>query len=311
LSIPAQLSDIVMRAMVKSPEGRFQTADEFREALKAVREQRPAQPVAQVPAQAVPQPQGFTPVAVPALVPVPSVRKVTRGAWVGMGAVAAVLGIVAAATLLPHFSATLAGQKPASSTDMQAASTGADTPAPQGVPGIDVPRQPTSTSTTASEGSSAFSALAGGGSATGKLALRPAVKKAQHSAVSVSRSAGTIPAPVATSASPTRPTPAASISSAPAAPAGPSSQEVRQAHERMINLDARASAASSGVQHIRSQQQAQGLEMRGDILASMNRLNSFMNEADRALQQNDVAAANEYMERADTEISTLERFLGR
>ena len=56
----------------------------------------------------------------------------------------------------------------------------------------------------------------------------------------------------------------------------------------MMNLDARASAASTGVEQIRSQQQAQGFDIRGDVLASMNRLNNFMKEADRALSQHDL-----------------------
>lgn len=79
----------------------------------------------------------------------------------------------------------------------------------------------------------------------------------------------------------------------------------------MMNLDARASAASTGVEQIRSQQQAQGFDIRGDVLASMIRLNNFMKEADRALSQHDLQTANEYMDRADKEISTLESFLGR
>ncbi len=84
-----------------------------------------------------------------------------------------------------------------------------------------------------------------------------------------------------------------------------------QARERMIELDSKADAAKAGIQQIRSQQQAQGLDMRGDILASMNRMNAYLNEADRALSQNDLQAANDNMDRAEKEISTLETFLGR
>ncbi len=79
----------------------------------------------------------------------------------------------------------------------------------------------------------------------------------------------------------------------------------------MMNLDARAQSADAGVQQIRSQQQAQGVDIRGDILASMNRMNNFMNQANSALARKDLAAANDYMERADHEIATLEKFLGR
>jgi serine/threonine-protein kinase len=78
-----------------------------------------------------------------------------------------------------------------------------------------------------------------------------------------------------------------------------------------MNLDARGQSAASGVQQIRTQQQAQGLDMRGDIVAAMNRMQNLLNEADRAVSQKDLQAANEYMDRADHEISTLEKFLGR
>jgi serine/threonine-protein kinase len=65
------------------------------------------------------------------------------------------------------------------------------------------------------------------------------------------------------------------------------------------------------VESIRSQQQKQGFDIRGDILAAMNRLDSDLREAHTALAQNDLKAAGEYLERADKETTTLEKFLGR
>jgi serine/threonine-protein kinase len=79
----------------------------------------------------------------------------------------------------------------------------------------------------------------------------------------------------------------------------------------MIHLDARADAARAGVQQIRSQQQAQGFDIRGDVLSSLNKMNSFLTEANNALSQNDVQAANEYMDHAEAEVANLEKFLGR
>ena len=107
----------------------------------------------------------------------------------------------------------------------------------------------------------------------------------------------------------TKVTPAPESANTP--PPGPSKQEIAQTRERMIQLDAKADAAKVGIQQIRNQQQAQGLDMRGDILAAMNRMTSYLNEADRALSQNDLQAANDNMDRADKELSTLETFLGR
>lgn len=78
-----------------------------------------------------------------------------------------------------------------------------------------------------------------------------------------------------------------------------------------MNLEARSDAARSGVQSIRSQQQAQGLDIRGDVLASMSRMNSDLREAQSAIAQGDLKAASEYMDRADHETAALEKFLGR
>lgn len=66
----------------------------------------------------------------------------------------------------------------------------------------------------------------------------------------------------------------------------------------------------SGVQQIRTAQQAQGLDIRGDILGALNRMNNDLREANSALDRDDVKAAHEYMDHADHEIATLEAFLG-
>jgi serine/threonine-protein kinase len=86
---------------------------------------------------------------------------------------------------------------------------------------------------------------------------------------------------------------------------------MRKGHDRLMSLDARAQSADAGVQQIRGQQQAQGLDLRGDILAAMNRMHNDMNEANSALARNDLETANDYMDRADREIAILEKFLGR
>lgn len=67
----------------------------------------------------------------------------------------------------------------------------------------------------------------------------------------------------------------------------------------------------AGVGQIRNQQQAQGLDIRGDILAAMNRLRHQLDEAGRALNAGDLQTANDYMNRADNETTRLEKFLGR
>ncbi len=206
---------------------------------------------------------------------------------------AAILALVAAATLLPHVFKTNASQKP-TAADTQAVpsspdaggATSASTPAP------DTSQQPNPLSTATPAQSQPAPVVTQPGLSTASSPKTQAVKQ-QQQAVSHA-----LPSQVAVQQQPV-----------PAAPAGPSPQEIRQARDRYSNLEARADAARSGVQQLRSQQQAQGFDIRGDVLGSLNRMNAAMNEANRALSQNDLQTADSYMDRADTEVSGLEKFL--
>jgi hypothetical protein len=104
---------------------------------------------------------------------------------------------------------------------------------------------------------------------------------------------------------PKNPPPQSNPSPAVAAP------EMRRAQDRMIDLEARADAAVSGVESIRRQQQAQGYDMRGDVLAAMNRMRSYLAAANRALAQRNTEMAASAMDKAEVDLSTLEKFLGR
>jgi serine/threonine-protein kinase len=342
-AVPPKLNDIVLMAMQKNPELRFQTADAFRNAIKSLRQPPAAQPVPQplgfaavdLSASAVmPQQQGFSPVAaassasapqpqayapvappVPAAaqpqqefapvgpVPVaaaPSANKSHRGLWIGLGALAAILALVAAATVLPRVYATFASQKAsvaATPTPAAAPSTDSASAAPQNPSQSGDATQPASTGATTTEAAPATSTTATPAATTPAPPSQTVVNKPHRTDASPGSSQAAQPATTA--------------SSSPAVPAGPSRQEIRQAHDRLMSLEARADAARSGVQQIRSQQQAQGLDIRGDILSAMSRMNNSLGEANRALNQNDLQAADEYMERADKEASRLESFLGR
>jgi len=355
-SLSPELNAIVLRALEKDPLNRYQTAQEFHDALKALRQGHAsvpaALPVAAPPpaftpaptaagafsatsmgfaagagaaasgqpaaAQAVgggftpvanPAPPAFAPVGGPVAVPVAkSGSKSHRGLWIGLGALAAVLALVAVAVVLPHVFATFAKQKLSSaSTDQTTASTaapGQQAPAPtQTDPTPTTPAAavtPTDTSTTSpttpQKGNAGTPAQGAGGSPH-----RPAYTgtTAQAGSSGSAGSGNPVGAVV----------PAAQV--VPPVPAGPSPQEIRETRDRLSNLESRADAARSGVESIRSQQQRQGLDIRGDILGAMNRLSTDLREAHSALSQNDLEAAAEYMQHADRETVTLEKFLGR
>jgi serine/threonine protein kinase len=280
-ALPPELNNIVLRAMVKHPDGRFQTADEFCNAILTLRGQQP---------QAVAQNKGFVPVPV-AAAPATASNKGHRGLWIGLGATAAILALVVAATLLPHVFATHAGQKPATAMNSQDSGPAAT----QSTSPIGPSPQQSNPLTTATPN-------------TGGTAAPAPTLQAQSQAVSPKHGKA---AGMATKLPLTNAPTAPAMSAAPPAPAGPSPAEIREAHDRYANLESRADAAKSEVQTIRNQQQAQGLDMRGDIVAAMNRLNNEMGEANRALNENDLETANQYMDRAERDLATLENFLGR
>ena len=286
-ALSPELNNIVLRAMVKVPDGRFQTAEEFRNAIKGL-----SQPQETVPVAAPVQQQGFAPVAGVASgakvgASAPAASKGHRGLWIGLGAVAAILALVAAATLLPPLFKTHAGQKaPAAATDSQTPAAVPD--AQPTTPAVDTSQPATPPSTTPQTTPD----------------TTPVVSQPSAATTPASKPAGGKPARTAVASTPSQ-------TAVPPTPAGPSPQEIRQAHDRLMELDAKAEAARAGVQQIRSQQQAQGFDIRGDVLTSMNRMNNYLGEANRALSQNDIQAANEYMDRADTEVAALEKFLGR
>jgi eukaryotic-like serine/threonine-protein kinase len=287
-TLPAGLNEVVLHAMSKAPEARFQSAEEFRQALLKAQQGSestasmsmtalPVQPLPASPVQPLPVPP--MPPPLPNYVP----EKSRRGLWLGLGAAAAILAIVAAATLLPHFFATQASQKPASSV------TDAPTPSPS----------------------------TGGGTA-GAPSNPPVESPTPPPKESVA--AKTETAPNQPSQAPTPPNRAvlspdagkpALVAAEPALPPGPTRQEIAQARERMIQLDSKAEAARSSIEQLRSQQQAQGLGLRGDIAGSLNRMNAYISEANRSVNEGDIETANADMDRAEKELSTLEKFLGR
>ena len=278
--ISPELNNIVLRAMAKAPDRRFQTAEEFRTALCNLKE-----------AGAECNAPKAIPIAVPVSAEGPAARqsKSYRGLWLSLGAGSAIVAMILAATFVPRMVATHAGQN-----SVTPATDNIPAPPPSNSAKPSQLAQPkTSPASTNPPATSAPRSVTGGGRS---------VQSPNQSAVpsTYPRNDHSQPTPLPPSAKATaQPSP------------GPSYQEIAQARERMIQLGAQADAARDGIQQIRNQQQAQGLDLRGDMLASMNRMNAYLNEANRALKQNDLQAANDNMDRAETEIATLNAFLGR
>jgi TIR domain len=92
---------------------------------------------------------------------------------------------------------------------------------------------------------------------------------------------------------------------------GPSREEMESINARLIQLQARAEAVRSSLDRLRQQQAANGLGLRHDMAASANRLEGYLQAAERAIQNNTVQAARNNIDGADGELNKLEAFLGK
>jgi eukaryotic-like serine/threonine-protein kinase len=318
-SLSRELNDIVLRALAKDPGARFQTAEEFRSALKALREPQAAPagiaaaaavavPMSAPAAQAAPS---FEPTPGPAAAParnsmpglapgfasIPASTtqpqsKSHRGLWIGLGALAAVLAIAAAFAFLPRFFPMHAGQKTGPQVAGNAAPA-ASTPAPQpaATTSNPSPANPVTPSEPAAPGPSA-------GPAPARRERAPYSSAASPQPGSSPTDQPAAPQNVA---APTEPAP----------PPGPSPEEIRHERDRFADLDARANTVTDAVQQLRHQQQAQGYDMRGDVVGELNRMHTDLREANDALHDHDLDTARDYMDKANEELRKLEQFLGQ
>jgi serine/threonine-protein kinase len=90
-----------------------------------------------------------------------------------------------------------------------------------------------------------------------------------------------------------------------------SEAEIEQLQERLIQLDARAQAVDRAISQLRHQQEAEGLGLRIDMETVDAKLNSYMQVARQDMQSSRIASAQLNMDKAEVQIETLEKFLGR
>jgi serine/threonine-protein kinase len=89
------------------------------------------------------------------------------------------------------------------------------------------------------------------------------------------------------------------------------SAELDKLQDELDQLSSRARAAKDSVESLRRQQNAQGLNLRGDIAAAEDRMGLDIDKAQAALQNQNAKDARRYMEKAEADVETLEKFLGR
>ena len=104
---------------------------------------------------------------------------------------------------------------------------------------------------------------------------------------------------------------AAQAAAQAAAEAAAKAAALKDAETQADQLSGRAAAIGASLDTLQRQQAAQGYGLRGDMVAARQRMQTNLARADAALQQQDAAAAKEYLDKADADAEILEHFLGR
>jgi serine/threonine protein kinase len=345
--LPAGLNEIILMALAKEPGERFQSANAFRNALRNVlptastaephpggqdtmAEPRPApaagilqptpSPASRTQAVASPpnlpiQPAAtgqFSPVATPA--PAQGSR---RGLYMALGALIVVSVLFAAGLYLPRRARTQANAGSANPPPSKSAfSTSNTDPAkltedrsggpsqPTSSP-IDEPSHPVSTTNGTTDVSRASDAPL----PKRKAQIAPAGATHPTSPAkdnSLATTAQTVPAQP--SEQDARQPSGGDGNSQAKAPADTDLQEVEHQADQ---LNSRASAVSQSIEGLRRQQSAQGYGLRGDIVATEERMKSDLSKAQSALEQQNGATAKKFLDMAEVEVEKLEKFLGR
>jgi eukaryotic-like serine/threonine-protein kinase len=103
----------------------------------------------------------------------------------------------------------------------------------------------------------------------------------------------------------------AAVEDAPVVRAGGSAAQLEEARDRYTELSSRAGAVDGSLNNLRRQQEAAGYGLRGDMAAADNQLQSYLRAADQDLRSSNAVAATKDLARAEQELATLEKFLGK
>jgi len=305
--LPQALNDIILLSVAKDPGGRFQTAAAFRNALSNVAPAvQPAAKAAHVTTAPVTPPaaKGDFHLIEPTKPPQP---KSKRGLWMGVGAVAAVLALVAAVQFGPWKGTKAAPQQQALPQKQETAvpaptvSTPEPAPAAQPTPPPEV-SAPSIPTTPVKEAQ----------------AKRPVPPPKQTTAQQQTQAGTSVPPPPAAALQPAPQVqaqqPPAQQPPAPQTPArapAVSHEELQQAREQLAMLGVRAAGIRTSLQTLQRSQAASGLNLRGDMQEASSLMTTYLEGANAALNDGNAAQAKNFMDKAERQVEKLEKFLNR
>jgi serine/threonine-protein kinase len=321
--LPVAVSKIILKAMEKVPDQRFQSADDFLDALQAATRNlgptkafmqataargslesgeasrrvatvqmtggRAAQ-MSSVPIQTLPN--------VPAPVQQLSVKRY-RGLYIGLGALIVVLVLVAAGISAPNWLKTRAKEGGASSASKQSSPKPAEAGTHNLAPANSTPvaASPASNETPVEPTQPSPSAAAANNTPKNPPATASSSAAAKNHASSERQS-------------PPR--------SEQQADGDTGAQQATSEADQLAELDhqtdllsGRETAIGASLDGMQRQQNAQGFQLRGDIVAAQSRMRTYLTKAQAALQAHDLKNAKKYLDLAEPEAEKIERFLGR
>jgi serine/threonine-protein kinase len=287
--LPASVNAVILQALSKEKEQRFQSADEFRDALSRVAAagetvvftpssvmpgdvRKPRTSYSQSPAEPAPAMVAAPTPEVPPQPPQPARQGGHRALYMSLGAFLALVLLIVAGT---YYRSGAAGSR---QDQMPVAPVSKEVPAAKPVAGEAEPTADAS------------------GPAV-ELDPRPVpVEAAQKAPPSQATTATVEPQE--------KP-----VEQAEAAPGN--SAQLDELEQQLDQLTSRVFAVESSLETLRQQQRAAGYGLRGDITAKWQGMKLNLAKAQQALANGDVARGKRYADKTQSYVGQLERFLGR
>jgi serine/threonine-protein kinase len=305
------MSDLILKALEKDPAQRFQNAAAFSDALRQVTGIAPSIPIETSAVFAA------TIAAIPAggirFVPAPEAAAETsrfsistrRGWWIAAEAAAVLVVLVFSAAGLPHFFKTSATAKTISHSIIKS-------PAFPVVPQHGVAPINSGKNVTAAAVEPAATPDNSSTPAAPAIATTPSPAPAlAASSAQRGRSTGPKLARIGYQlASLPSTAPKAEEDAAPSVSAS-TLAELQEVRNQKAELDARAATVRISVQRLKSEREAAGDGLSQDVAGAYVRMNAYLGAEKMDLEDRDLAAARDHMEKAKSEVNILENLFNK
>jgi eukaryotic-like serine/threonine-protein kinase len=269
------------------------------------------------------EPTGGLPPTREAVAPPPVVSGSShRGLYIALGAFIVVAVLFAAGLYLPSRIKTMAGAgKPAApakdSRPANSSGTGLSIPPDTTTlpPAASIPTDPNAPTT----GGATPSSPGAPGAQSGQPS-QPAPDISNAAAVPANDATPSPSTPASPNANPSQPAkklvPAKTkkdtqVSQADAQAKADEAAAAEENEHRYDDIDSRSAAVSQSLDNIQRQQAAAGYGLRGDIVSAQQRMKTDISRAQAAMQKHDTPGAKKYLDMAEAELSTIEKFLGK